>query len=146
MDRILKIETQIQAGKPLDEEQKIMYTTKSSVEKSLTDLKAILTAFEEVSKEVCEKVKEIPSELKHDTSNENIPQEGTEETKGESVELEIVVDQTEVMEPKQVAIIEEELPEETVNTTTTSNTTAATTASSADTFLSILKALHVFHR
>lgn len=43
----------MQTGKALDEEQKILYTTKPSVEKSLADLKAILTAFEEVAKEVC---------------------------------------------------------------------------------------------
>jgi chaperonin cofactor prefoldin len=52
MDKILKIEAQMQDGKALDEEQKIMYTTKSNVEKSLADLKAILTAFEEIPKEV----------------------------------------------------------------------------------------------
>jgi chaperonin cofactor prefoldin len=52
MDKILKIEAQMQDGKALDEEQKVMYTTKSNVEKSLADLKAILTAFEEIPKEV----------------------------------------------------------------------------------------------
>lgn len=51
MEKILKIETLILSGKFVDEEQKVTYTTKSSVEKSLADLKGIQTALEEVAKE-----------------------------------------------------------------------------------------------
>ena len=75
MDRILKIESQILAGKALDEEQKVMYTTKSSVEKSLSDLSAIQLALEEVAKEERERNGDLPSYL----SDKN---ESSEETKG----------------------------------------------------------------
>jgi len=51
MEKILKIETLILSGKFVDEEQKVTYTTKSSVEKSLADLKGIQTALEEVAQE-----------------------------------------------------------------------------------------------
>lgn len=51
MEKILKIETLILSGKFVDEEQKVTYTTKTSVEKSLADLKGIQTALEEVAKE-----------------------------------------------------------------------------------------------
>lgn len=47
----MKIESQILSGKALDEEQKIMYTTKSSVEKAILDLQSIQTALEEIALE-----------------------------------------------------------------------------------------------
>lgn len=89
MDRILKIESQILTGKALDEEQKIMYTTKSSVEKSLADLSSILSALEEVAKEERERSGESSSSLNDMAS---------EETKGQ--------DAGAVESTKQVAVVE----------------------------------------
>lgn len=89
MERILKIESQILAGKPLDEEQKIMYTTKSSVEKSLADLSGIQSALEEVAKEERERGGD---------SSSSLGDRGSEETKGQ--------DTGSVENTKRVAVVE----------------------------------------
>ena len=52
MEKILKIEVQMQTNKPLDEEQKVLYSTRMNVEKALADMKALQTQLEEVAKEV----------------------------------------------------------------------------------------------
>jgi hypothetical protein len=80
MEKIIKIESLISEGKQIDEEQKIMYTTKSSVEKSLSDLKSVLQSLEEVAKE--EKDKEGNQQLSHTSSYQSLSNAGTEESKG----------------------------------------------------------------
>lgn len=80
MEKIIKIESLIAEGKQIDEEQKIMYTTKSSVEKSLSDLKSVLQSLEEVAKE--EKEKEGNQQLSHTSSYQSLSNAGTEECKG----------------------------------------------------------------
>lgn len=81
MEKILKIESLIAEGKQIDEEQKIMYTTKSSVEKSLADLKSVLQSLEEVAKE--EKDKEGSNQqLSHASSSQSLSNGGAEERKG----------------------------------------------------------------
>jgi len=85
----LKIESQILAGKPLDEEQKVMYTTKSSVEKSLADLSGIQSALEEVAKDERERGGE---------SSSSLGDRGSEESKGQDACL--------VEHTKRVAIVE----------------------------------------
>jgi len=85
----LKIESQILAGKPLDEEQKVMYTTKSSVEKSLADLSGIQSALEEVAKDERERGGE---------SSSSLGDRGSEESKGQ--------DACAVEHTKRVAIVE----------------------------------------
>jgi len=104
MEKIIKIEAQIQSGKALDEEQKIMYTTKSSVEKSLTDLKAILSAFEDVAKEEKEKCPEATSH------NRIASEEPTEESKGNDSRASPEVmpaDETKDVVSTKVAVVEQ---------------------------------------
>jgi hypothetical protein len=53
-EKILKIETHLVEGKVLDPEQRAIVLTKATVEKSMTDLKTLLTQLEDVAKEVRE--------------------------------------------------------------------------------------------
>ena len=55
-EKILKIETYMVEGKVLDPEQRAIVLTKTTVEKSMTDLKTLLTQLEDVAKEVRERV------------------------------------------------------------------------------------------
>lgn len=55
-EKILKIETYLGTGKVLDPEQRAIVLTKTTVEKSMTDLKTLLTQLEEVAKEVSDRV------------------------------------------------------------------------------------------
>lgn len=82
MEKIIKIEALIAEGKQIDEEQKIMYTTKSSVEKSLTDLKSVLQSLEEVAKEEKDKEAHSGNQLSHTSSCQSLSNAGTEESKG----------------------------------------------------------------
>jgi len=54
-EKILKIETHLVEGKVLDPEQRAIVLTKATVEKSMTDLKTLLTQLEDVAKEVRER-------------------------------------------------------------------------------------------
>lgn len=118
MEKILKIETQILSGKPVDEEQKIMYTTKSSVEKSLADLKGLQTALEEVAKEEQEKTGDS-----HSHSGEI---DGSEETKEHDPRADLRVPE------KPVAVVE---PSSAFDGRTTSEVVEK-----------LLKAFHVLRR
>ncbi|KAJ1438300.1 hypothetical protein B484DRAFT_214953 [Ochromonadaceae sp. CCMP2298] len=62
LDRILNAEAQLSSGKPLDEEQKVLFASKGAVEKSLADMKALLVALEEVAKEAEEKDEKVKEE------------------------------------------------------------------------------------
>lgn len=150
LDKILKIETQIQEGKVLDEEQKIMYSTKSSVEKSLSDLKAILSAFEEVAKEVlrishllfCVTVPHyvpycndhIKKERESGAPNGHSHLDGEEECKGSDVRANPTLGEPTAdssSSKKAVAVVEEE-PEKSTDR--------------AELTTLLLKAIHVFSR
>ena len=49
LDKILKADTQQKSGKALNEEQLILLTTRSSVEKQIADIDGIKTLLEEVA-------------------------------------------------------------------------------------------------
>ncbi len=52
LEKIVKLEVNIATGKNLDEEQLILYSSKSSVEKAIADIGALKTQLEEIAAQV----------------------------------------------------------------------------------------------